>query len=113
MVVTIVIGGYSRSKAIGCFNGERVRRKKVNVPRYRDARNLRATVKPSSYCTGCIPYRCRRSLTARSSRKSHLSAVYIVQRDKFFLLLRERRGGRRIKLYAYLRGRAKAVGKFN
>jgi len=85
MVVTIVSGGYSRSQAIGCFNGKRVRRKKVNVPRYRDARNLRATVRPSSYCTGCIPYRCRRSLTARSSRKSHLSAVYIFQRNKFFL----------------------------
>lgn len=43
--------------------------------RYLDARTRRATAKPSSYCTGCIPYRCSRSLTDLSSRRSHFRAT--------------------------------------
>ena len=94
------------SKTSGQFNSEWIRRnKRVDLPRYRDARILRATVRPSSYCTGCIPYRCRRLLTARSSRKSHLSAVwlwfYMFQWGNFLT-------DRKTKLQAYLLGQAKA-----
>ena len=54
--------------------GTRVASRKGDVPRYRDARILRATVRPSSYCTVCAPKRVSRASVSWSSRRSHFNA---------------------------------------